>query len=302
MADPARSPAPASAFPMAGSEARFQRFRVGAMDIVVLSDGGIPVPRPPGAAGAGGIILRPLCCLLVRLPGPGGLVLMDAGFGPHAKRAGQSLPTAGRLLESLADAGVAPGDIGTVLVSHIHPDHVDGLYDDDGTAIFPNATYRVGAEELAYWSQPNLDLSWSPAPPPVQAEMLATAKRLLGFAGNTLQTFRAGEPAMPGIDTIPLPGHTPGQVGFILSDDGDHLVNTADAVTTVEASIWTPDAKHPLDLDPELGIRTRKALLATLVERGWRSFSPHFPWPNLGTVGQEGERYVWQPATSPAES
>ena len=107
---------------------------------------------------------------------------------------------------------MSPGRIsGTVLVSHIHPDHVDGLYDDSGARIYPNAEYRVGAEELAFWSQKNLDLSWSPVPPPRQDEMIAAAIRLLDFSNGSLTTFRGGEAAAPGVGTISLPGHTPGQ-------------------------------------------------------------------------------------------
>ncbi len=296
MTDPALSPTPASTPAFAGTEARFYQHRIGDLEVVALSDGGIPVPRPPGTRGTADFVLRALACLLIRLPSEGGLVLIDAGFGPAAKRAGLPLPTAGRLLASLSAAGIAAEDIGTVLISHIHPDHVDGLYDDDGVATYPNATYRVGAEELAFWSQQELDLSWSPSPPPFKAEMLATAKRLLGFAGNTLQTFHAGQPAMPGIETMLLPGHTPGQVGFIMSSRGDHLLYTADALTTPEMSIEAPDRQNPIDLDPELGIRTRKTLLEKLCQPGWHSFSPHFPWPNLGSVRKAGERYRWNPA------
>ena len=293
MTDPAFSRSPMSTAAFAGTEARSFRDKIGDIEVVALSDGGVPVPRPPGTPGSSEMILRPLACLLVRLPGEPGLVLIDAGFGPVAKRAGLPLPTAGRLVASLSAAGVALEDIGTVLISHIHPDHVDGLYDDDGVPIYPKATYRVGAEELAFWSQADLDLSWSPSPAPFKAEMLATAKRLVGFAGSTLETFHAGEPAMPGIETVLLPGHTPGQVGFIMSSGGKHLLYTADALTTPEMSIATPDRQNPIDLDPELGVRTRKTLLDKLCQPGWHSFSPHFPWPNLGSVEKLGDHYRW---------
>ncbi len=281
--------------PEFATPARFQHFHVGDVQVVCLSDGGVIVPRPPGTSGESNAILRPLACLLVSLPGSSGYVLMDAGFGPNPKRAGEPLATAGRLLASLAAAGIALAEIRTVLVSHIHPDHTDGLYHDDGTPTFPNAAYRVGVEELAFWSQEGLDLSWSPSPAPFQAEMMAAAKRFLGFGGRSVETFRAGEPALPGIDTVLLPGHTPGQVGFIIPSGGEHLVYTADAMTTVEMSIGMPDRLHPIDLDPELGVRTRATLLEMLCRPGWHGFSPHFPWPNLGAVRSTNGRYTWTP-------
>ena len=281
---------------MDGTQARFARFRIGDIDAVVLNDGGVVVPRPPGAPGQADTVLRPLACLLVRLPGADGLVLIDAGFGPVAKRAGEPLPTAGRLLASLAAAGIAPEEIGTVLISHVHPDHVDGLYLDDGTATFPNAAYRIGAEELSFWSAEPLDLSWSPSPPGFKAEMLSAARRLLGFAGTSLQTFRAGEPAMPGIGTMLLPGHTPGQTGFVIATGAGHVLYTADALTTIEMSVATPERHNPIDLDPELGVKTRKMLLERVTGSGWHSFSPHFAWPNLGTIRSAGQRYHWTAA------
>ena len=277
----------------AGTEARFARFRIGDVEAVVLSDGGVFVPRPPGVPGLADTVLRPLACLLLRLPGASGLVLIDSGFGPVAKRAGEPLPTAGRLLASLGAAGIAPKEISTVLISHIHPDHVDGLYLDDGTPTFPNAAYRIGAEELSFWSDDRLDLSWSPSPPGFKAEMLAAAQRLLRFAGSSLQTFRVGEPVLPGIDTVALPGHTPGQTGFVVATGTGHLLYTADALTTIEMSVNTPERQNPIDLDPELGVRTRKMLLERVSHSGWHSFSPHFAWPNLGTIHSADQGYHW---------
>ncbi len=293
MSNQTLSPALASTMPsFPAPEPKFVSFRIGEIEGLALSDGGIPVPGPPGTSR---LVLRQLSCLLVRSPETAGWILLDSGFGPVPKMMGEPLPTGGCLLASLALAGIAPADIGTVLVSHIHPDHVDGLYDESGARVFPNAEYRVGAEELAFWSQDNLDLSWSPAPPPRKAEMLAAATRLLGFAKGSLKTFRAGDAAAPGVGTILLPGHTPGQVGFILTSGDRQLLYTADALTTPEMSINIPERHHLLDLDPEQGVITRLALLGTLSEPGWQTFTPHFPWPGLGSVQGAGKTFTWMP-------
>ena len=241
-------------------------------------------------------MLRALACLVLRMPNTGKLVLIDAGFGPDAKRAGKPLPTAGRLQGSLAGAAIAPGDIDIVLISHIHPDHVDGLFDDDGNKIFPNASYHACVQEVAFWEQDDPDLRCSPAPPPIKAEMIKASRRMLDFAADTLELFHAGEDAIPGIGTMRLPGHTPGQVGFVVSSGGETLLYTADAFTTPEMSIDTPERHIPFDLDPEEAVRTRYKLLVTLASHGWHSFTPHFPWPNLGKVQADGDRFVWAPA------
>ncbi len=271
---------------------RFLPFRYGNVEAVALSDGGIPVPAPLGTPG---FVLRQLSCLLIRLPGARNWVLMDAGFGPVARVMGQALPTGGFLLGSLAAAGVDRAEISIVLVSHIHPDHVDGLFDDDGTPTFPNAVYRVAEEELAFWSQNGLDLGDSPLPPPRKAEMLAAAARLLRLANGSMQTFRGGEEAVPGIGTIRLPGHTPGQVGFVMTSGDTRLAYVADAITTPDISVLHPRRRHPLDIDPERAVTTRLSLLGMLAEPGWQSFTPHFPWPGIGIVRHSDTGYTWTP-------
>ena len=297
----ASAQAPADAAPpvVPGAEARFRRFRFGDLEIFVLSDGGSPIAPPPGTDPPAVPRLRALACLLLRMPDTGRLVLMDAGWGPNARRFGKRLPTAGRLHESLALAGIDAVDIDAVLVSHIHPDHVDGLFDDAGRKLFPNASYHAAAEEVAFWSRDDLDLSGSPAPAPLREQMIGSARRMLGFAGGALRTFRTGEDALPGIATIGLPGHTPAQVGFVMSYGGDRLLYTADAMTTPEMSVDTPERLNAYDFDPEQGVETRRTLLRMLSEPGWHSFTPHFPFPGLGQVQAEADRFVWQPAPDP---
>ncbi len=61
---------------------------------------------------------------LVRAPGHA--VLVDTGT---ADCFGDGL---GQVLANLRAAGIAPGDIGTVLLTHAHPDHMCGLLDVEG--------------------------------------------------------------------------------------------------------------------------------------------------------------------------
>ena len=73
------------------------------------------------------------------------LILIDAGT------AGQLAPTAGFMAESLAAAGIDPKAIDTILISHFHPDHINGIKDKDGKKVFPNAEILVPEPEWAYW-------------------------------------------------------------------------------------------------------------------------------------------------------
>src|SRR5690349_3789305 len=73
------------------------------------------------------------------------LVLIDTGT------AGQIVDSAGTLLQNLEAAGVTPPQIDTILISHFHPDHINGIKDKDGAKIFPNAEVAVPDGEWAYW-------------------------------------------------------------------------------------------------------------------------------------------------------
>ena len=59
------------------------------------------------------------------------LVLIDTGTG------GQLGPTTGHMPGALAAAGVKPEAIDTIVISHFHPDHINGIKDKDGKQGLP---------------------------------------------------------------------------------------------------------------------------------------------------------------------
>ena len=238
--------------------------------------------------------LVPLACLLVTLPQTGKVVLMDSGFGYNPERLGKLLFSDGRLAESLSLAGISPESIDAVLISHLDPDHIGGLFHDDGAKTFPRATYHAPAEELAFWQRDPVDLSDSPIAEAAKQDRLQASTRLIRFAGSTLKTFRAGEEVIAGVGSIALPGHTRGQVGFIVQGSTETLLYTGDGFTNAIVSVETPHVYHPLDFYPEEGVETRRKLIELLLEKQWQSFSPHFPWPAVGRLERAGEKAVWK--------
>ena len=55
-------------------------------------------------------------------------------------------------MQNLAAAGVDPKSIDIVLLSHLHPDHTNGIRAADGSMAFPNAEIMVPAVDWAFWT------------------------------------------------------------------------------------------------------------------------------------------------------
>src|SRR4249920_706241 len=101
-----------------------------------------------------GRVVMTMGALLAELPG-GKRVLFDLGFGARTIiLEGLALEFwGGRLLASLADAGVAPDDIDVVVYSHLHIDHVGWTIDQAGGALtFGSARHVVHRTEWEHWT------------------------------------------------------------------------------------------------------------------------------------------------------
>src|SRR5277367_925184 len=134
------------------------------------------------------------------------LVLIDTGTG------GQISPTAGMIGDNLAAAGIDPKAVDQIVISHFHPDHINGIKDKDNALVFPNAEIMVPAPEWDFWMD---DANLNAAPADLKLTFLNLRRVFADIAGN-ISRFEPGVEVAPGIETLPAAGHTPGHTVFAI--------------------------------------------------------------------------------------
>jgi len=244
-----------------------------------LADAGLPTDQAP-------LQVLPL---LVRWNGE--LILVDGGCGTAYG------PNFGWARQRFADLGFAPEQINRVLFTHLHLDHVAGALSDDlKTLRYPNAQYACAKAEWDFWNQPAPDLSQTKVPDDRKTEILKAVRPALETLKPHLKFFVAGDEVVPGVKTIDLIGHTPGQVGFVFNGAGVptgpeqengtsfELVCVADAI--VEPALHVPHPEWIVigDVLPTFVEATRRRVLNTAVEREQLIFGYHFALPGFGVI------------------
>ena len=277
--------------------------RVGEIDVMVISDGVLPLPTAmlahnadPAvrAAWLNDMFLPPdafdwsLNVVVVRT----GLqtILVDAGLGLDPDL---NLPRAGQLAMRLEAAGIDLASVTDIVLTHMHMDHIGGLLVDGvKERLRPDLRIHVAAAEVAFWDAP--DFTHAVMPPGFPDALRSSAKRFVKAYRSQLRLFDEEYEVAPGVVVRRTGGHTPGHSVVRLASGGDRLTFAGDAVFTV--GFDHPDWHNGFEHDPDEAARVRARLLTELAANGEQLVATHLPFPSVGRVAVVGDAFRWVPA------
>jgi glyoxylase-like metal-dependent hydrolase (beta-lactamase superfamily II) len=213
------------------------------------------------------------------------LVLLDTATGARFT------PTAGTYMDNLAADGIDPKAVDSVVISHFHPDHINGIrLKDDGLA-FPNAEIQVPAPEWAFWMD---DGKMSTAPDGLKGNF-ANVRRVFGSIAKDVKQFEPGKEVAPGITSIAAHGHTPGHVAFAIASGNQSMMTTVDATNNAYLFVRNPEWQAVFDMDGNMAVDTRKRLLDRAATDKMLVAGYHWPFPAAGYITKEGSGYRLNP-------
>ena len=291
----AQTPAPQRA-----AQPGFYRFKVGANEVTVVSDGPLTFPVktlfPDHVEDAQKELAAHFLpqdhvqlqqnTTLISVGGK--LVLVDAGSGPG----GKFQQTAGRLLDYIATAGYTPDQVDMILITHGHSDHLWGISDlQNEKLLFPNAEFVASEVEVKFWNSPELTVNVSPALKP------DVTRANLRLAAPRLRLIKAGAEVLPGLTTIDTPGHTPGHMSVLLHSGNDQLLLTSDVVVNYPVDFIHPEWPFGFDQNKPLAAKSRLAFLDRAATDRTLVSGYHLPFPGVGHVVRVGNAFQWEPAS-----
>ena len=298
---PARAAAPA-----AGKQAPgFYRYKVGDIEVTVATDGASTFPLPETfvvnakkdevakalaeAHRDPATVTVPYTPIVLNTGGK--LVVIDTGQGEATLE--RSKGATGQFLTNLKAAGIDPGAVDMVVISHFHGDHVNGLLGADGKPAFPNAEVLVPRPEWAFWMD---DGEMSRAPAGRMQDLFKNNRRVFDALQRKVTQYEWGKEVAPGVTAVGTPGHTPGHTSYVVAS-GNAKVYVQSDVTNVPVLFARRPGWHIVfDQDPKMAEETRRKVYDMVSAEKLLLQGFHYPFPSLAHLEKTADGYREVPA------
>src|SRR3954447_17291234 len=204
-------------------------------------------------------------------------ILIDAGTSNTMG------PTLGHMPANLRAAGIDPASITHVLLTHLHPDHANGLVDENDKPVYPNAEIIVHDDDARFW----LDREANTNDVDFVRRNMSAARRVVGPYLKQLRRVTDGE-VLPGVSTHLQSGHSPGHTAYLVQSGKEALLFWGDIVHVGPIQFAHPEATLMFDLDQPAAAAARKRVFDWVATDKLRVAGAHLDLPGFGHVARRG--------------
>ncbi len=223
----------------------------------------------------------------------GKVTVIDTGTGEANFAASKG--AAGQFQKNLAASGIDAKDVSTVIISHYHGDHINGLLKADNSLAFPNAEILVPAAEHKYFMD---DGEMNKQTGDRMVGVFKNQRRVFGNpeVAKRVKTYEAGKEVVPGVSAVASYGHTPGHTSHVVSSGGKSVFVQADVTNVPFLFARNPGWHLMFDQIPDMAEATRRKVYDMLASERMMLQGFHYPFPAVAHVEKSGNGYREVPA------
>jgi len=271
----------ASAPMMGASAAQMRRITLGGFEVTTLLVGTFPREEPQGIFGMN-VSAEEFAA--VSAENFLSTEVSQFYFTPTVVNTGESLIlfdtglNAAGTVGALEAAGYSADQVDTVVLTHMHGDHIGGLM-TDGSPTFANASYATGRVEFDHWAGAENE--------GFEANVRPMAERM-SFVED-------GQDVVTGVTAMAAFGHTPGHMVYRIESEGAGLVLFADLANHPVWSLARPDWEVRFDADKAGAAASRSRVLDMIATERLPAIGYHMPFPAMGYVARREDGFQWVP-------
>jgi glyoxylase-like metal-dependent hydrolase (beta-lactamase superfamily II) len=301
LAPRAMPPAKAAAPPAGTQNAGWYRYKVGTHEVTVVTDGVNRFKFPDAFVanksraevneGLAAAFLQPAPDEVVVPYSPivvntgTKLVVIDTGTGEANFE--RSKGAAGQFHGNLKAAGIDRNQVDTVIISHFHGDHINGLLTPDNKAAFPNAEILVPAVEWKYFMD---DAEMGKQTSDRMKGVFANLRRVFDALSRKVTPYEPDKELAPGITSVATYGHTPGHMSYVVASGNGRVFVQSD-VTNLPLFVRNPGWHLMFDQDANMAEATRRKIYDMLAADKMMVQGFHYPFPARAYIEKTSTGY-----------